>query len=65
VQDSAMGKEAETCSESQAGLAVAQDDTVALTALHCRQASAGSAHRILNDEEGEDFLCFWYQKVSF
>jgi hypothetical protein len=65
VQNTFIAEAAEGKTETQGGLAVAQDDTEALAALRCRQLSAGFARRTLNDEEGEDFLCFWYQKVSF
>ncbi len=43
MQTTAMGKEAETKTETQAGLAVAQDGCVALAALPCRRLSAGFA----------------------
>ncbi len=43
MQSSAVGREAETKTESQVGLPVAQDDSVALAALPCRQLRAGFA----------------------
>ncbi len=41
MQTSAMDRAAETKTETQAGLAVAQGDSVALAALPCRRSSAG------------------------
>ncbi len=43
MRTNAMGKEAETKTETRADLAVAQDDSVALAALRRRQSSAGFA----------------------
>ena len=54
MQKSAMGKEAETRTETRSGLAVAEDDSVALAALPRRRSRAGFAPRTLNWEEGED-----------
>ena len=60
-----MGKEAETKIESQAVLAVAQGDSVALAALRCRQSRAGSA--LTDYELGRKARSFeyWYQEISF
>jgi hypothetical protein len=63
VPDSAIGKDAETYSESQAGLAVARGVSVVLTALLRRRPSAGLAPRALHRDEGEDFqflVSKWY-----
>ena len=43
MQTSAMDKEAETETETRAGLAVARDDSLALAALRCRESRAGFA----------------------
>jgi hypothetical protein len=60
-----MGKKAETKTETQAGQAVAQDGSVALTALPCRRLSAGfaSPESELGGTRGSSVLC--YQKISF
>jgi hypothetical protein len=54
VQKSAMGKEAETDTESQAGVAVARSESVAVVAVHWRQLGGGFPPQTLNGEEGED-----------
>ena len=56
MQISGTGKETETKTETQAGLAVAQDDSVALAALPRRPSSVESRDpslRTLNSDEGE------------
>ena len=60
-----MGEKAETKTETQAGLAVAQDGSVALAALPCRRLSAGFASpgSELGGTRGSSVLC--YQKISF
>ena len=63
MQTNAMGKEAETKTESQIDLAIGQDDTVALAAFPCRQSSAGFA--LLDSELGgrrgsSVFGIIWY-----
>ena len=65
VQNTAMAKEAETKTETQAGLAVTQDDSVALAALPRRRSSAGfaSPDSELGGRRGSSVLC--YQKISF
>jgi hypothetical protein len=55
VQDSAIDKEAETYSEIEA-LLLGGMSPWRSAALPWRQASAGFAHRTLNDEEGENPL---------
>jgi hypothetical protein len=60
-----MGKDAETNTERQAGFAVARGDSVALTALRCRQSGARFPRRTLNWEEGGDFQWIGRALASF
>jgi hypothetical protein len=60
-----MGTDAETNTERQAGFAVARGDSVALTALRCRQRGAGFPRRTLNWEEGGDFQWIGRALASF
>jgi hypothetical protein len=60
-----MGNEAETNTESRAGLAVARSDSVGPTALRYRESSAGVPPRTLNGEDGEDFHLIGITLVSF
>ena len=65
MQSTAMGKEAETRTETRAGLVVAQDDLVALAALPA--ASVESRVRSLGLWTGRKARSFdsCYQKISF
>ena len=54
MQTTAMGKKAETKTETRAGVAVAEDDSVSLAALPRRRSRAGFAPRTVNWEGGED-----------
>jgi hypothetical protein len=62
---SAMDTDAETNTERQAVFAVARGDSVALTALRCRQSGAGFPRRTLNWEEGGDFQWIGRALASF
>jgi hypothetical protein len=65
VQKSAMGKEAETDTESQAGVAVARSESVAVVAVHWRQLGGGFPPQTLNGEEGEDSYLIGRTLASF
>ena len=60
-----MVQEAETSTESQAGLAVARSDAVALFASRWRQSGAGFPSLSLNGEEGGDSQLIGSTLVSF
>ncbi len=55
MQKVAMGKEAKTNTESQAGLDVARGGYLGLSAIRRRQSGAGFPSRTLNGEDGGGF----------
>jgi hypothetical protein len=60
-----MRKKSETNTGSQAGIAVARSDFVALSASYCRRSSTGLPPRILNGEKGGDFQWIGRTLASF
>ncbi len=65
VQRSAMGKQVKPNTESQAGLVVARNGCVVMSAVRCRQSGVGFPPGTFNGEEGGDFHWIGVTLVSF